>query len=238
MERFRNAHIILLGMSEGAMLAPFAAEQCQDINALMLMGFSYSNIKNTLEWQLSGGSSMVNFCKWFDYDKKGYIAKADFEEDRYGVRPSVFSENTFEDFDKNGDGKLTEQDFAVILTGYKEQIFQAIASNDDEWIERNYSVHLTSRWLKEHFALPPVAQPLLKLQIPVYIFRGEDDANIPASDIAALRNDIDKYGKTNIKLNVFSNHDHDLNYLAYPIHGQISHGLQMVIETISTMRIH
>ncbi len=72
----------------------------------------------------------------------------------------------------------------------------------------------------------------MKLQIPVYIFWGEDDANIPASDIAALRKAIQKYGKTNIKIYVFPDHDHDLNYLAYPMHGQLSQGLQMIFETI------
>lgn len=235
MERFCNASIILLGASEGAMLAPFVAVQCRDIAALMLMGLSYSNIKNTLEWQLSGSSSMVITCKCFDYDKKGYVTKADFEEDRYGVRSSVFPESEFEDLDKNGDGRLTEQDFAVGFKDYRVQVFQAIASNDDDWLEKNYSVYLTSKWFNEHFALPPVEQPLMKLQIPVHVFRGEDDANIPASDIEALMVAISKFGKTNIKIHVFPNHDHDLNYLAYPLYGQLSQGLQTVFETIETI---
>ncbi len=50
-------------------------------------------MRTTLEWQLSGGSSMVNLRKWFDYDKKGYVTKTDFEEDRYKVREGVFLRN-------------------------------------------------------------------------------------------------------------------------------------------------
>lgn len=46
------------GISEGATLAPFAAVQCDDIAGLLLAGFSYGNMRDTLNWQLSGGSSM------------------------------------------------------------------------------------------------------------------------------------------------------------------------------------
>ena len=118
MEPFHNSEIILLGQSEGTMLAPFAAEQSRDISALLLMGFSYHNMKNTLTWQLSGGSSMVNMCRWFDSAQKGYVTKEDFENDRYSVRPALFPDSTFEDLDKDGDGKLTERVILFLKTTY------------------------------------------------------------------------------------------------------------------------
>ncbi len=38
---------------------------------LLLLSFSYENMRDTLGWQLSGGSSMVNICKYFDCREKG-----------------------------------------------------------------------------------------------------------------------------------------------------------------------
>jgi hypothetical protein len=59
LSQFRKSQIILMGISEGATLVPFAAAKCADLAAILLVGFSYENMKDTLEWQLTGGSSMV-----------------------------------------------------------------------------------------------------------------------------------------------------------------------------------
>ena len=103
--QFRYAKILLMGISEGATLAPFAAVQCDDIAGLLLAGFSYGNMRDTLNWQLSGGSSMVNMCKYFDCREKGFIEKEDFVRDKYNVRPTLFQDIPFEALDIDGDGK-------------------------------------------------------------------------------------------------------------------------------------
>lgn len=107
-----------MGISEGATLAPFAAVQCDDIAGLLLAGFSYGNMRDTLNWQLSGGSSMVNMCKYFDCREKGFIEKEDFVRDKYNVRPTLFQDIPFEALDIDGDGKLTQRDFALQLAEY------------------------------------------------------------------------------------------------------------------------
>lgn len=50
---------------------------------LLLLSFSYENMRDTLDWQLSGGSSMVNMCKYFDCREKGFIEKVDFVLDKF-----------------------------------------------------------------------------------------------------------------------------------------------------------
>lgn len=235
MPQFENAKVIFMGISEGATLIPFAAQKCNHVSGLLLLSFSYENLKQTLEWQLSGGSSMVNICKWFDYSKKGYVTKEDFETDKYQVRPSVFPDISFEDLDLDKDGRLTEHGFALSLADYKNSVFQAIENNDDEWLKNNYEVRITSKWCKEHFALPPVTEALASLSVPIHIFQGKSDANIPFSDIEKIELDFKNNKKENLFIHSFENHDHDLNYLQFPYYGTISEGLLSVFNTAGTI---
>lgn len=89
---------------------------------------------------------------------------------------------------------------------------------------------ITSKWCKEHFALPSVSSILCSLTIPIYIFQGEDDANIPLSDIEKIRNDFKRKDKSNLHIFTFPNHDHDLNYLQYIFSGTISDGIKKVFD--------
>ena len=228
--QFKKSKILLMGISEGATLAPFAAAQCNDIEGLLLLGFSYENMKDTLYWQLSGGSSMVNMCKYFDCREKGFIEKSDFINDKLNVRPILFQDIEFEDLDIDKDGKLTQNDFSLQMEDYRNQVFQAIEDNDDEWLKNNYSVQITSKWCKEHFALPDISPIVCSLTMPIYIFQGEDDANISISDIDKIRNDFKKKNKSNLRIFTFPKHDHDLNYLQYIFSGIISEGLRKVFD--------
>lgn len=228
--QFRYAKILLMGISEGATLAPFAAVQCDDIAGLLLAGFSYGNMRDTLNWQLSGGSSMVNMCKYFDCREKGFIEKEDFVRDKYNVRPTLFQDIPFEALDIDGDGKLTQRDFALQLAEYKREVFEAIERNDDTWLRENYPVQITSKWCKEHFALPNVSAMLSRLSVPIYIFQGEDDANVPITEIHHIHDDFHRAGKSNLRIFTFPKHDHDLNYLHYIFNGMLSEGLHCVFD--------
>lgn len=236
MPQFRNTDIIFMGISEGATLIPFAAAQYKDVTGLLLLGFSYENMKDTLDFQLSGGSSMVNMCKWFDCSDKGFIDKSDFELDKYQVRPAVFPDTDFEELDIDKDGKITKNDFALQLATYKAEVFNAIENDNDDWLRNNYSVHITSKWCKEHFALPSVSTVLCSLSMPIYVFQGENDANIPSSDIAKIRYDFERAGKDNLNIFTFQNHDHDLNYLQFPFYGKISEGLLCVFDMAQNIK--
>ena len=231
MSEFKNSKIIFMGISEGATLIPFAAQKYTNAAGLLLLGFSYENMKQTLEWQLSGASSMVNMCKWFDYDHKGFITKEDFENDKYQVRPEVFPGITFEDLDLDKNGILTQNDFALSLAEYKSNLFNAIENNDNKWLKNNYEIRITSKWCKEHFSLPPVAEAISSLSMPIHIFQGKSDANIPFSDIKKLEHDFQNRKKENLFIHSFENHDHDLNYLQFPFYGTISEGLESVFNT-------
>ena len=167
---------------------------------------------------------------------KGFIEKTDFVLDKLDVRSSLFPDVEFEDLDIDKDGKLTQNDFALQMAEYKKQVFQAIEDNDDEWLRNNYSVQITAKWCKEHFALPDIATIMRSLNVPIYIFQGEDDANIPISDLDKIRGDFKKWGKSNLHIFTFPKHDHDLNYLQYVFTGTISNGLQSVFDIAYSFR--
>ena len=71
---------------------------------------------------------------------------------------------------------------------------------------------------------------LQEQQKQLYIFQGEDDANIPISDLDKIREDFKKWGKSNLHIFTFPKHDHDLNYLQYIFTGVIPDGLQCVFD--------
>lgn len=106
--QFKHSKILFMGISEGATLVPFVMTQCCDVEGLLLLGFSYENMKQTLEWQLNGGSSMVNMCKYFDCTKKGFVEKSGFIRDQYHVRSSLFQNIEFEALDIDKDGILAQ----------------------------------------------------------------------------------------------------------------------------------
>lgn len=235
---FKDKKIFLMGISEGATIAPIVAKKIpNEIDALLLMSFSYENLKATLEWQLSGESSMVNMRKWFDYDKKGYITKKDFNLDKFNIRKIILKDIEFEDLDINKDGILTSDDYRIMLKDYKDQLLYAIENEDDIWLKENYEVYLTSKWFKEHFSLPPISEILKYINIPIYIFQGKEDANIPIRGIEKIKKDFLEYGKKNLKTYVFDGHDHDLNYLLYPMQGIISGGLKKVFNVAEELLI-
>lgn len=227
---FQHSKVLLMGMSEGASLIPFAAEKCRDVAGLLLLSFSCRNMKEILDWQLSGGSSMVNMCRYFGCPQKGVLERDDFLADVFHVRSALFPDTAFEDLDADGDGRITQADFAIRLADYKRKVFQAIEAGDDQWLKENYPVRATSCWFRQHFALPDIAAALCTVTAPVYIFRGDDDANIPADDIDKLRKAASAAGRDNLHILTFPGHDHDLNYLQYIVNGTIPDGLQRVFD--------
>lgn len=232
----KKAKIILLGWSEGTNIAPLVAiNNNVKIDCLLLAGYCNENMRDTLNWQLSGGSSMVNLCKMFDYDKKGYITKEDFETDKYNVRQEIFESTSFEELDINKDGIIDELDFKIRLKEEKENIFSAIEQNDDNWLKDNYPVRLTTAWFHEHFNLPSNSEVLPKLDLPIHIFHGTCDANVSVNGVKDIEEKFKKLKKKNLCTHIFENHDHDLNYLWYPLYETISEGLNSIFNTCSDL---
>lgn len=105
-------------------------------------------------------------------------------------------------------------------------------NNDQIW--NNY-FRVTGKWMKAHFALEANKTRLLRIDIPIYIFQGIDDANAPVEGVFEIKKKFSEAGKTNLHCYTFEGHDHDLNYTAWPYRQIIPEGLNKLFNTAEVM---
>jgi pimeloyl-ACP methyl ester carboxylesterase len=235
-EALKNAKVVLLGWSEGTIIAPLVAERKNvEISSLMLSGYCNEKMQDIIEWQLSGDSTMIFYCRYFDTNFDGVISKKEYLSDPYGIVNSVLGNAKFEQLDANTDKKLTSADFAVFLADQKNKVLDAISKGDDEWLWNNY-FQITSEWLSGHAELEANKDRLLKLTMPVNIFHGVYDQNVPLQGVYDIYEACRRKNKTNIKAFVFDQHDHDLNYIQYPLNNIISEGLARIFDECAKVK--
>jgi pimeloyl-ACP methyl ester carboxylesterase len=235
-ESLKNAKIVLLGWSEGTIIAPLVAKRNHvEISSLMLAGYCNEKMSDIIKWQLSGDATMIFYCQYFDTNMDGVVTKEEFEADPYGVAKSSLGGATFDQLDMNQDNTLTSADFYSLLTEDREQVLNAIAQKDDEWIWNNY-YHITSEWLAGHAQLDANKDRLLKLTIPVNIFHGVYDKNVPVQGVYNIFDSYRANGKTNLNAFIYDDSDHDLNYLLYPMNGVIPAGFTQIFDECAKVK--
>lgn len=231
--RLQNAKVILLGWSEGSMIAPLVALDGEvPVDALFLAGYANETMADILEWQLTGGSSMVTIGAYLDGSGDGIVTKEEYDADPFQVAAQLGS---FEELDINGDSQIDRNDFQQVLSETHDETFRAFDGGDDEWLKENYAVRLTSAWFQEHRKLAPNRETLPQLSLPIYIFQGTIDANVPVEQSREIAEAFQTAGKTNLHLQEFEMHDHDLNYILYPLYGTISKGLQAIFDAAKAL---
>lgn len=235
-DEFKNAKIYLLGWSEGTIIAPLVAlNNNVKVDALLLAGYCNENLKDVLVYQLQGNSEFTLWRRLFDYDKKGYITKDDFETDKYNARKALFGDAAFEDLDANHDGILTVEDAGARSIPHLNDMLKAIENNDDEWLKNNHGVRLTSGWFKEHFNLKPNKEILPLLDLPIFIFQGEYDTMCTKKYAENIRQKFDELNKTNLTVYIFNDHDHDLNYHLFHVTKEVPLGIRTIINTVENL---
>lgn len=227
-----NVKIILLGWSEGTIISSMAAQRKKEkINAIFLAGYVNENLLDILKWQHSGFSSMIFYKKYFDINSDNKISNEEFRLDTNKILPKI-GDPKFENIDANKDGYLTSEDSKITVQDWSNKIFKSIKDNNDEWLINNYPVKSTSNRFKEHFKLEANKTRLLKLDLPIFIFHGEEDMNVPIEGVYDIKERFEMLNKNNLKTFVFKGHDHDLNYIEYPLKSEISEGLKTLFEEI------
>ena len=235
-EALKNAKVVLLGWSEGTIIAPLVAERKNvEIDSLMLAGYCNEKMQDIIDWQLSGESSMIFYCQYFDMNFDGIISNKEYLADPNKIVSSVLGGAKFEQLDVNTDKKLTSADFAIMLTDRKKQVLDAVSKGDDEWLWNNY-FQITSEWLTGHAKLAANKNRLLKLTIPVNIFHGVYDQNVPLQGVYDIYEACRGKNKTNLKAFVFDQHDHDLNYMEYPYYNKVSEGLARIFDECAKVK--
>ncbi|MEM5770914.1 MAG: dienelactone hydrolase family protein, partial [Bacillota bacterium] len=99
----------------------------------------------------------------------------------------------------------------------------------------NYGVYLTSAWYQDYKNSPPNRETLLALNLPIFIFHGELDANVSEQGVYDIEEAFQKAGKDNLTPQVFPGADHDLNYVQYLYSGQIPDGFRALLDTCAAL---
>ena len=243
-DRLKDCKVYLLGWSEGTIIAPLIAEKYPDmVDGLFLAGYANKNMKDILIWQTTGGSSYAWFAGNFVADEQGKISRDAFNADPNNVMESVLQNAPFEEFDKNNDGYIDEEDcitrVTAILGNNLNDILSAIERRDDIWIKNNYGgglIPLTSGWFLEYFNLRSNQEVLPGLDLPIYIFHGTLDMNVDVREVYRINERFQELGKTNLTINVFEQHNHDLNFADIIQNKGMSAGFQAIFDAISDIK--
>ena len=231
----RDSKVYLLGWSAGTVIAPLVAKAGEvPVDALLLCGYMNGTMEETLLWQQTGGSSMVFYRNYFDTDGSEDISPEEFEVDPYTIRPYLDG-ITFEMLDADENGVLNEQDFAILLADNRAAVLAAFEGGDDQWLQDNYGVYLTSAWYQDYKNVPPNRETLPTLDLPIFIFHGELDPNVSEQGVYDIEEAFQKAGKTNLTVQVFPGADHDLNYMQYLYSGQIPDGFRALLDTCAAL---
>lgn len=237
-KRFGQSKIALLGASEGTIIASMVADRkVERVDGLLLFGYANDNLFDIIKWQLSGAASIINLRKYSDTNKDNQFSRKEYESaDPMAVyaRAKLLQDATFESLNMVKDSIIDFRDFAPKTVPYFEYIIKMAEAGNDAWIWNNY-FRITSKWLTAHFQLEANKTRLLRLKMPIYIFHGMDDGNVPIEGVYDIQSRFKETGQTNLQCKFFEGHDHDLNYLAWPFNHQVSEGLNAIFKASESL---
>jgi hypothetical protein len=229
--RLARCRVLLLGWSEGSIIASLVADRKQvPVDGLFLAGVPADDAYSTILWQHSGEASMINMRKFFDTDKDGRITRAEYESGDPRARARV-SKKTFDDLDVNQDSVLTADDFRMILKPRLQQILSAVERQDDDWIWTNV-FRVGARWIQQHREVEPNRTRIPRLDLPVFLFHGTDDANCPVQGVIDIGNTARERGRTNLRTFIVPDHDHSLEFVSWAVSGSLPEGLKILFDQV------
>ena len=100
---------------------------------------------------------------------------------------------------------------------------------DADWIW-DYYFRITPEWFDEHFCLEANKTRLPRLKLPIHIFHGTQDQNLPVDGVRELKARFEMLGKSNLKTYIFDKHDHDLNFLEWIRDNKMPEGIAKIME--------
>lgn len=233
-KRLAKCQFILLGWSEGSVIASLVAERKNvSIDALFMAGAPSDDIYTTILWQHSGASSMINMRKFFDENKDSIIQRSEYNNGNPKLI-ARFGNQKFEHLDVNSDTILTTDDFCALVKPRLMAITKAIEKNDNEWIWNSF-FRVGVSWIIEHRNIEPNKTRVLKLGLPVYLFHGTNDANAPVEGILQLQKVVRILNKSNIHFYIFPDNDHSLEFMSWVVNQAIPPSINTLIDQVEKL---
>jgi alpha-beta hydrolase superfamily lysophospholipase len=235
-KRFRNCKIVLYGISEGTIIAPLVAERDKvHVDGLLLHGYCNDNMYDIIRWQNEGGVIRM-YTYVMDRNGDGAISRTEYEDPQLKhYRVALLQDTPFDSLDVIKDNVWNAHDIGKVRMAHiHQQIMDAVAAGDDSWIWDNY-FRGTVAWLRGHFALEANKTQLLRLNLPIHIFHGTHDENVPVEGVYDIAERFRVCGKTNLSIHVFERHNHNLNFELWLRTKRHSEGTQAIFDTAAEM---
>ncbi len=233
-KRFCDKKIILYGQSEGTIIASLIVERKNvRIDAILLHGYAHENMFDIIQWQNEGNSIMIIANSIFDRNGDKAISREEYVSEEQKVlscRSFLFQNMPFDSLDIVKNNFIDIQDIKKMRMSFHDELMKRASNNDWMWIRNNY-FNITPHWFKKHFELEPNKTRLLRVNIPIHIFHGTEDANVPVKSVYDLQTRFDVCNKTNLTIHIFEKHNHDLNFQDWLTKKEWSEGFKQLFAT-------
>ena len=175
---------------------------------------------------------MLTVCKCFDLNDDGVISREEYESMEkmaQHCRTTIFGNTDFGVLDQTKDSIIDHSDFKVLVEASFKTILEMAKKGNNAWIWKNY-FQITSEWMKAHFQLEANKTRMLRLDLPIYILQGTEDASTPVDGAMDIKERFEYMGKNNLSVQTFDGHDHDLNYKHWLKTGELSKGMKAIFD--------
>lgn len=183
-----SRRIILLGLSEGTILAPMIAKQAPETVGLILMSAAGQNLKDLLYFQ--------QVQRNIDLAKD----KIDLNQDGFLVEEEVaqFPNTHFplDLMDQDGDDKVSLPELKALLLAQHYNSLALVLDSPNK------------NWYQQHFEIAPNYQTLASFTGPILLLQGEIDAQTPLSDALLIKSHLEITGHTDLTFHSFPNLGH------------------------------
>ena len=166
------------------------------------------------------------------FDKNGdkAVSKDEYEAEEETVaqyRTNLFQNAPFDLLDVVKNGFIDIYDIKKMRMSFRDELMKRVTDNDWMWIRNNY-FNITPRWFKDHFQLEPNKTRLLRIDIPIHIFHGTEDSNVPVESVYDIQARFKVCNKENLTIHVLDKHNHDLNFQDWLVHKKWSEGFRQL----------
>lgn len=177
--RVDGQRIGLLGHSEGAALASWAAGHDPRVKAMVFMGMPRRNLKDILAYQLVERPVEQIFDRCDRPNPDGTLDAGEIEAAI--ARGARFP--NWQAADRDGDQRLSKGELSAYLglpQGFERWLAKLDHAKPDESITaRNGVQDMPSAWYKQHFAHESVGESWKSITKPVFVLQGLKDRNTP-----------------------------------------------------------